>query len=149
MKSGQPHQRYQANEKAKKKERERLERERRLRREIQVTGREKQLKAVQRMKNLQKKAEDGRNEKADEERKGKGGVGRKGGDKEAGTGKKKSDAPKGKRKEEKQEEKRAKLARLDFLREGLFMLRIYTFIHDFCEMCAFLGLFGADFYADI
>ena len=93
----------------------RLERERRLRREIQVTGREKQLKAVQRMKNLQKKAEDGRNEKADEGRKGKGGVGRKGGDKEAGTGKKKSDAQKRKRKEEKQEEKRAKLARLDFL----------------------------------
>ena len=82
MKSGQPHQRYQANEKAKKKERERLERERRLRREIQVTGREKQLKAaVQRMKNLQKKAVDGRNEKADEGRIGKGG------DTEAGTGK--------------------------------------------------------------
>ena len=71
MKSGQPHQRYQANEKAKKDERERLERERRLRREIQVTGREKQLKAVQRMKNLQKKTEDVRNEKADEGRKGK------------------------------------------------------------------------------
>ena len=71
MKSGQPHQKYLANEKAKKEERERLERERRLRREIQVTGREKQLKAVQRMKNLQKKAEDGRNEKADEGRKGK------------------------------------------------------------------------------
>ena len=114
IKSGQPHQRYQANVKAKKEERERLERERRLRREIQVTGREKQLKAVQRMKNLEKKAEDGRNEKA-EGRKGKGGVGRKGGDNEAGTGKKKSDAQKRKRKEEKQEEKRAKLARLDFL----------------------------------
>ena len=71
MKSGQPHQRYQANEKAKKEERERLEHERRLRWEIQVTGREKQLKAVQRMKNLEKKAEDGRNEKADEGRKGK------------------------------------------------------------------------------
>ena len=27
---------------------------------------------------------------------------------------------------------RAKLARLDFLWEGLFMFRIYTFIHDFC-----------------
>ena len=81
IKSGQPHQRYQANEKAKKEERERLEHERRLRREIQVTGREKQLMAVQRMKNLQKKAEDGRNEKTDEGRKGKGGVGRKGGDK--------------------------------------------------------------------
>ena len=66
------------------------------------------------MKNLQKKAEDGRNEKA-VGRKGKGGVGRKCGDKEAGTGKKKSDAQKRKRKEEKQEEKRAKLARLDFL----------------------------------
>ena len=52
---------------------------------------------------------------SDEGRKGKGGVGRKGGDKEAGTGKKKSDAQKRKRKEEKQEEKRAKLARLDFL----------------------------------
>ena len=37
----------------------------------------------------------------------------------------------GHRKEEKQE-KRAKLARLDFLWEGLFMFRIYTFIHDFC-----------------
>ena len=79
-------------------------------REIQVTGREKQLKAVQRMKNLQKKAEDGRNEKTDEGRKGKGGVGRKGGDKEAGTGKKKSDA-KRKRNEEKQQEKRAKPTR--------------------------------------
>ena len=87
------------NEKAKKEERERLERERRLRREIQVTGREKQLKAVQRMKNLQKKAVGGRNEKADEGRIGKGGVGRKGGDKEAGTGKKKSDAQKRKRKD--------------------------------------------------
>ena len=54
MKSGQPHQRYQTNEKAKKEEREKLERERSLRREIQVTGREKQPKAVQRMKNLQK-----------------------------------------------------------------------------------------------
>ena len=94
---------------------ERLERERRLRREIQVTGREKQLKAVQRMKNLQKKAQDDRNEKADEGRIGKGGVGRRCGDKETDTGKKKSDAQKRKRKEEKQEEKRAKLARLDFL----------------------------------
>ena len=109
MKSGQPRQRYQANEKAKK------ERERCLRREFQVTGREEQLKAVPTMKNLQKKAEDGRNEKADEGRKGKGGVGRKGGGKEAGTGKKKSDAQKRKRKGEKQEEKRAKLARLNFL----------------------------------
>ena len=89
--------------------RQRRRRGRRLRREIQVTGREKQLKAVQIMKNLQKKAEDGRNEKADEGRKGRGG------DKEAGTGKKKSDAQKRRRKEEKQEEKRAKLARLDFL----------------------------------
>ena len=80
MKSGQPHQKYLANGKAKKEERERLERERRLRREIQVTGREKQLKAVQRMKNLQKKAGDCRNEKADEGRKGKGGVGWKGGE---------------------------------------------------------------------
>ena len=103
MKSGQPHQRYQANEKAKKEERERLERERRLRREIQVTGREKQLKAVQRMKNLQKKAEDGRNEKADEGRKGKGGVGRKGGDIEAGIGKKKSDAQKRKNRRRKEQ----------------------------------------------
>ena len=84
------------------------------------------------MKNLQKKAGDCRNEKADEGRKGIGGVGRKGGDKEAGTGKKKSESQKRKRKEEKQEEKRTKLARRDFLREGLFMLRIYTFIHDFC-----------------
>ena len=41
------------------------------------------------MKNLQKKAGDCRNEKADEGRKGIGGVGRKGGDKEAGTVKKK------------------------------------------------------------
>ena len=54
------------------------------------------------MKNLQKKDEDGRNEKADEGRK-------------AGTRKKKSDAQKRMRKEEKQEEKRAKIARLDFL----------------------------------
>ena len=37
---------------------------------------------MQRMKNLQKKAEDGRNEKADEERKGKGGGrGKTGGEK--------------------------------------------------------------------
>ena len=50
----QPYQRYQTNEKAKE-ERERLERERSLRREIQVTGREKQLKVVQRMKNFRKK----------------------------------------------------------------------------------------------
>ena len=71
MKSGQPHQRYQANEKAKKEERERFEHERRLREKIQVTGPEKQNKAVQRMKNLQKKTEDVRNEKADEGRKGK------------------------------------------------------------------------------
>lgn len=70
---------------------------------------------MQGMKNLQKKAVDGRNEKADEGRIRKGGVGRKGGDKEAGTGKKKSYAQKRKRKDKKQEEKRAKLARLDFL----------------------------------
>ena len=78
------------------------------------------------MKNLQKKAEDGRNEKADEGRIGKGGVVRKGGDKEAGTGKKKSDAQK--RKEKNRRRKEQSLPGWTSCEKGCLWLE---FIHSF------------------
>ena len=57
IKSGQPHQRYQANVKTKKEERERLEREWRLRK-IQVTETWETAQGSAKNEELQKKAED-------------------------------------------------------------------------------------------
>ena len=108
MSAGQPYQRYQLEQRAKREERERIESEKRVRREVQVVGREKQLKAaVQRLKAMKKKADE--KERKNEGK--KGGGNRVAEESEAGAKKEKAK----KRKADRQAEKKAKLARLDFL----------------------------------
>ena len=106
MSDGQPRQRYMLEQKAKREERERIESEKRARREVQAGGREKQLKAaVERLKNLKKKAKEGLKGKSASRKKDEG----------KGTACESKKEKAKKRKMERQAEKEAKLARLDFL----------------------------------
>ena len=111
MGDGQPKQRFNVEQMARRKERERIEGEKRIRREIQAGGRAQQLKAaVDRLKKVQKKDE--------EEKKGKSAGGQTGGGNRTadGVGAGGSKAKKAKkRKMERQAEKEAKLSKLDFL----------------------------------
>ena len=113
MSTGQPARRYKADQAAKREEREKVQREKRLKREAQTTRRKKQLReALQRIRNIEKKAAEEKEAQKKKKERSHDQKKEKGRQVEESTGGKKEEEATKKRKK-KQKEKEAKLARID------------------------------------